>query len=210
MNFIQRFSCFTAMALIAGCNSGDNNTPPINTQAVPRRALQPVAESKVNSAPVFIEIERPQLDNFASDESGPRIAIEQTLFKKPEFYSGKMPLKYLSIKRQIGFNEKYTVSDDFNEWKNEYAYAEPAHKFAGIADGARAVDKHGQVRAEAQLIRIIPGRALEVEEFHYADDGVTFHCKSEFSLVLGHKTKESDTKGVKERDYFFQWPVHGF
>ena len=184
-----------------------------NTSKVPDRALGPVKTSKTSAyfeeTPVQ-KVTRPKLGRLASDEEGAVITTEQTLHLKPKYYSGAMPLKYVSLKKSMRPGEYYTVCNKFEGWRNEYMYSDEGHRFAGLADGVRAIDDEGHIIAEAQLSKIIPGQAIEVEEFHYTDRGVRFYCKSRFPLVPGHKESESEIKGSKAQDYFFLWPTMGF
>jgi hypothetical protein len=84
-------------------------------------------------------------------------------------------------------------------------------QFSGIAQGARAVGPDGRVLAEAKLSKLLHGEGIEVEEFHYDDDGkVRFYCKSRIPFGLGEKQSETLVQGQKARDYFFRWPTSSF
>ncbi|MCX5800490.1 MAG: hypothetical protein NTX17_03795 [Candidatus Eisenbacteria bacterium] len=99
------------------------------------------------------------------------------------------------------------------EWRVEFEYTDPQLRAVGIADAARAIDEHGNVLAQATLLRLLTGegnqfKGAEVEERHFDARGrVYFSCKSQFSFPLGRKTGESDARGRRTRDYFSQWPL---
>lgn len=187
-----RLGLFAVFAIACEKQGSSPNTQ----QTAPERALQPVEA---------IDVGRPRLGKSAVDEPGTVVKYEQTLFRQPPYYSGEMPLKYISTRRPIGgYSEYYVVSDEFDSWRNDYVYEDSSHRYIGIADGARAIDKEGKVLAEAKLLKVMPSEGFQVEEFHYMNGKVRFYCKSRFTLS-GTKQSEDDKRGTKERDFFFLW-----
>lgn len=119
-----------------------------------------------------------------------------------------MPLVFTLGQRVITADRARTLYHQFSAWRNAFVYSDPELAYSGVADGARTTDDSGYVVAEAKLSRLIRGEAVEVEEFHYdSAGGITFHCKSRYSLTSGLRDAESETQGKRESDYYPFWPV---
>jgi hypothetical protein len=114
-----------------------------------------------------------------------------------------------NYKHRITSGISVTVMTDFGGWKNLFIYEDQAHKFSGIADGADALDKGDNIVAKARLSRILSGEGVEVEEYHYTGNAITFYCKSTFSFG-GDKMSETDLKGTRKTDYFPNWPTSSY
>ena len=184
--------------LAAAC--GKQASAPSSQPAVPERAVQPIE---------VVDVAPPKLGKSEAEEPGEVVRYAQSLFRKPPFYPGEMPLKYTSTRRPsggpYGMNE-LVLSDQFGGWRNDYVYEDSRHQIMGIADGARAIDDHGKILAEARLSKEAFGKTLEVEEFHYTNGKVHFYCKSLFTMD-GMKQSENDKRGKKGQEFFFLWPT---
>jgi hypothetical protein len=143
----------------------------------------------------------------------PMLVVERTIYERPPFYKGPMPLKFMATKDtgSDGPGQSVTFSSDFRAWTNEFIYFELATKNYALANGARAIDsRSGRVVAEAKLVEPFIGttKPILVEERHYGIDGkVKFRRKAHFDRHSGFKLTESEVSGDKVRDYFFLWPM---
>lgn len=179
-----------SLSVMACRNKGGS---PGDSTKVPDRALEPVE---------VINVERPVLGTSPWGDSAAVVTYKITLFQKPPYYPGDTPVHYLSMKLP-NQHLNIVVAHGFDSWSNNYVYADSTY-FAGIAAGAQAIDKEGNLLAEARLLNIAD-TAFEIEEFHYWHDKVRFYCKSIFTR-RGTKQSESGMLGKKEQDYFFIWP----
>lgn len=133
-----------------------------------------------------------------------------TLYKRPPFYEGPMPLEFTDGMSSAGVGGMIILYQVFDEWVNLFIYTDPVLRAGGIATGAITVDDSGQLLAEAKLIQVIENEGIEIEEIHYTPDGrVQFTCKSQIDFRDGYKNTETEASGTKERDYYFIWPVSG-
>lgn len=142
------------------------------------------------------------------------LAYEVTLHVTPPFFAGQPPLSFVAGKTAMGMGRMINLYFEFGEFRNTFAYADPALDFLGIAQGATTTDRAGNVLAKARLVGLIrdepgPGtlRHLEIEELHYSKEQLIFTCKSTIGVPFGLKEKERDVVGRKRRDYYFIWPV---
>jgi hypothetical protein len=188
-------SLFVLVLFVAACEKPA--TAPNPQPVIPERARQPVE---------VLSIAPPKLGKPDIELEGEVVTYEQILYRKPPYYSGTMPLKYISKRRPGDLNTMYVISDQFAGWHNDYIYEKSDGWNDGIAEGARALDATGKTLAEARLLKEIPDEGLEIEEFHYTNAKVRFYCKSRFTPG-GTKQSESDKQGTKEREFFFIWPA---
>ncbi len=160
-----------------------------------------------------------QEDGHASNEvlnilsmSGVAVSREQTLYEKPHFYNGDMPLKIISrniiIPGKI-YNFTIAICHDFVGWRNVFLYLNEESALRSIPDGSYTIEtKSGHILAETKLLYITKGAWLEIEEFHYGMDGkLIFKCKSKMDLFTGAKIAETEVTGKKVRDYYFIYPA---
>lgn len=119
------------------------------------------------------------------------------------------PPNHTNYKYRIVDNISITVMTDFGEWRNFFIYEDDMHKMSGIADGADTFDKSDNIVAKARIAGVVHGEGVEVDEYHYSGNRITFYCRSFFNFS-GDKTSEKDIKGIREKDYYPIWPTSGF
>jgi hypothetical protein len=173
-------------------------------------APQPLRIPKTLEAPE-LNVRRPKLGESEEKLAGPNILVyKEEILVRPPFYKGSMPLVVMTGKRPLGMGQMATVCHEFNGYRNAFIYSDPALKFSGIADGVRTSNRSGRLLAEAKLVRTIKDEGIEIEEFHYRQDGrVQFYCKSRFEFGTGFKMSETEVRGKKESEYYFIWPTGG-
>lgn len=120
---------------------------------------------------------------------------------------GIMP-DHINYKYPYVMGMSITVLTDFGAWKNLYIYEDDMHKISGIADGAETLNRFGKTVARARISTIVKGRGVEVDEYHYSGERITFYCKSFYNFG-GDKTSERNVKGSRIRDYYPIWPTSG-
>ena len=198
-------SATISLALTAACNKS-----PVEAKREAEAGAH-VVQKPVVSSPI-LNIERPKLaDTDPIDDRSAIVVYKMTQHRKPKFYDGNVPFEYEAGKRRMGLNEMYTVYHQFPGWTTVFIYDDPDMKFSGIAQGARVIRRDGRILAEAKMSNLLHGSGIEVDEFHYDDDGnARFYCRSQFAFGLGEKQSESLVQGVKARDYFFLWPTSSF
>ena len=130
------------------------------------------------------------------------------MYQRPPFYKGEMPLKYHEGKRFLGGGMMGSIDivywHDFGSWRNEFSYSSVL-----ILQSAKAVDRNGNLLAEAKHVRIDRDKRVMVfEETHYKPDGsIEFSCTSTFSIGGKVKLNESNVKGKKIHEFFFLLPT---
>jgi len=134
--------------------------------------------------------------------SGNAVQYTHALNLKPKYYKGKMPLVYTS--KQPLFSPEIFYAHEFGDFSNFFIYKDRLLK------GIVAVDKSNKMAAEARLEwqRDVNSGFYrpKMEEFHYSDGLLVFHCKSEIDYDTGTKISESEQSGSKRKDYFFILP----
>jgi hypothetical protein len=136
-----------------------------------------------------------------------------TLYQKPPFYEGPIPLEFESGKKpSIGMGlGSPTIINVFDEWMTIFDYADTSFEVSGIATCALTLSKLGQLLAEARFEKLVEGTGIIILEVHYNEDGsVRFWCKSEIDFDLGFKIREMEAHGTKREDYYFIWPVSNY
>jgi hypothetical protein len=136
-----------------------------------------------------------------------------TLYLRPPFYEGPVPLEFESVKKPgiggigMGLGSR-TIIHAFDEWTTIYEYADPSFEVSGIATCAQTFSKSRKLLAEARFEEIVEGMGIIILEVHYNEDGsVRFWCKSQIEFGTDFKTREMDAYGTKREDYYFIWPV---
>lgn len=129
---------------------------------------------------------------------------------QPQYYEGKMPLVYTSMQPFSGAMMGMGGSDmfyahEFGDFTNYFIYD------GMLLRGIVAVDKSNTMAAEARLEWQTDAKSgfyrPRMEEFHYSDGKLIFHCNSEIDYDSGTKVAESEQSGSKRRDYFFLLPL---
>lgn len=137
-----------------------------------------------------------------------------TIYVKPPFYNGTMPLKITSMKNILLPNSiEPIIVHDFGDFINLFIYEKKENlQFLLIGVQTYPSPNSGKPNnpiAEAKISYVNEGkRIVEMEEFHYGTDGkLLFYSKSEIDPSECHKIKEKETKGKKIHDYYFILPV---
>ena len=144
------------------------------------------------------------------------LVMENTVFIKPPFYSGPLPLKY-HAKSIAVFGGPYSSTGNiplehkFPEWQTFFLYIKTESLLHCLPDGAITIDPGTRrIVAEAKILDIIKGSGVEIDEYHYGDEGnLIFQCTSVISFGGNFKTKENVKQGKKIKDYYFIFPVTG-
>jgi hypothetical protein len=159
------------------------------------------------------DVEKTQ--KFVEDKK-PIVTTENTVFIKPPFYSGTLPLKYLAkniamFGGSFGSTGNIPLFQEFPEWKTFFLYVDTKSFLFSIPDGAVTIDsKTHHIVAEAKTLGIIKGSGVEIEEYHYDEGGnLIFECTSKIDFGGNFKTQEKVKKGKKIKDYYFLFPVTG-
>jgi hypothetical protein len=141
--------------------------------------------------------------------SGNSIQYTHELNIRPKYYQGKMPLGYTSKQpfsaAMMGMGgPDIFYAHVFGEFSNYFIYD------GTVLKGIVAIDRSNTMAAEARLewqTDVTSGfYRPRMEEFHYSDGKLVFHCKSGIDYDTGTKISESDQSGSKGRDYFFILP----
>lgn len=130
---------------------------------------------------------------------------------RPKYYKGRMPLVYTSkqpvssmVMMDMGGPDIF-YAHEFGDFSNYFIYGD-----GWLLKGIVAVDKSRTMVAEAKLEwQTDPKNGFyrpKMEEFHYSDGKLVFHCESEIDYDSGTKISESEQSGSKRRDYFFILP----
>lgn len=134
------------------------------------------------------------------------IQYDHELNLRPAFYKGKMPLHYVSQQTpgagMMSGTERF-LKHEFDGFSNYFIYD-------GVAlEGMVAVDKSNKMVAEARIsYGQYDGRMkVLMEEFHYSEGLLVYHCLSQVDHAKGAKIAESEKSGRKKRDYFFILPI---
>jgi len=145
------------------------------------------------------------------NQQGGGAAVEYTheINLKPEFYRGRIPVKFKAQYPITGMmggigGMKTCLAHKFSDFSNYFVYDAVWLKGAVSVDNSNSMvaeAKFNYVEREGQMM------GLQMEEFHYDDGLLVFHCISEVDSSTGFKTKETNKSGRKQRDYFFIAPV---
>lgn len=136
------------------------------------------------------------------------IVYKVEMYERPPYYKGEMPLKYHEGKRFFGGGMMGSMDivywHNFGSWRNEFSYSSVL-----ILQSAKAVDRSGNLLAEANHVRIDRDKRVMVfEETHYRPDGsIQFSCISSFTISGKIKLDESNVKRKKMHEFFFLLPT---
>ena len=163
-----------------------------------------------NSYTRLREIQVPiwKLEDVAKEMEPAR--TRSTMLTEPlPFYQGEKPLNFETRTEVVGMGLDTVLYHDFRHlnFRNSYIYPELIERLHRNPRGARTTDlSSGRLLAEARKLSSSGQQMVEIEEFHYNDNGILiFTCKSTINS-RGYKVKERDVIGTKEREYYFMWP----
>ena len=138
------------------------------------------------------------------------LTIVQVIVQHPPlFYRGKTPLVFKSGVIQLGSTRMVKWSE-FSDFRIDYGPSGkkeiPGIGFS-IPGRATASGPKGSVLARAEVVELVKGSGFFIEEEHLGSPGsVTYFARSFFPFD-GEKESESETRGSKNGEYFFQWPT---
>lgn len=140
-----------------------------------------------------------QTDLEANRYSGPSVRYTTELKIKPNFYNGSMPLKYDFTQT---FGVGHIIRHEFKDFSNYFIYD------GSLLIGTVSVNNNNTMVAEARVNYSKEGVMLkpEMEEFHYANGLLVYHCISQIDNGTGIKIGETERSGKKQKDYFFILP----
>ena len=142
------------------------------------------------------------LADISEAQSGVLVSVD-TLYEKPPFYNGRMPLQYRSGSIPVPPSSGVVLWYRFDDYRIEF-------KYGALVESAAAKDASGHLLAKLKFVDL-KGQRARFRETHYASDGsVEFECLSTFvpkSGQLAFKMEESEQKGKKRREYFFMLPT---
>ena len=109
-------------------------------------------------------------------------------------------------------HENIPLEQKFPEWQtNIFVYQKGTRSFSNRPDGAITIDpKTRRIVAEAKTLNFIKGSGVEIEEYHYDDDGkLIFQCTSVISFGDNFKINENGNTGEENHGLLFYFPGHG-
>ena len=208
-----------AVFSLAGCKTGAGEEEVVE-ESVEEVTDEPEEEALVRSEAEEIEEEQAKTPIWSITDleveklNGEDIYIsiyERTIYERPPFYNGSMPLIF-----EIGYlpgglsgntySSEKPLFYDFGDFVTYFIYDN------GLIVGAQTYDKEGHLIAEVGNIYFYitekNEQGIEMEEFHYMSGGeLVFKCKSQINPYISMKIKETEKIGVKPRDYYFVWPT---
>lgn len=114
---------------------------------------------------------------------------------------------------------KNQAGSDLHNWTVEYGYTSDGSYNSrmllsvGVPSYAKAIDNNGKVVAEARLLGFasnennVSDGSILIEETHYGTNrNIVYRSNSHFNRS-GIKISEIKKKGVKQLDFFPQWPM---
>jgi hypothetical protein len=198
---VLTLSALIAATSLTGCRQNSSRNPG-NNQVILNTQAPGISEELQYSWPIW----KPE-DLEINKQHGPAAVYNSTLNLRPMFYNGRMPLEYKSSQSASGMGRGLNryYSFNFGDFSNYFIYDDLAS-----LEGIVAVDNANHMVAEAKVtyIPVENGFAkIQMEEFHYADGLLVYHCMSQVDNGTGAKISESDRSGRKIKDYFFILPV---
>lgn len=156
-------------------------------------------------------------EDMANSMGGLLLSYQTTMYVKPPFYQGEMPLKFIAAGKKIGGGMMGSSLSaafvyDFGSWRNYFIYNDMNSMIHGLPDGAIAVDSKtklliAECKVQKRITREKRLVGFELVENHYNMEGkAIFTSVFEVDFQQKHKTRELQSKGMKQRDYFFIWP----
>lgn len=158
------------------------------------------------------------IEGFKIDPHTELRVVAETIYQKPAFYEGTMPLECKAYVEEIippqvsgGVHSGIVVLEQYSGFKNMYVYGNDFDaKLRGIPVGAVTMSDSGDLLAEAKLVKTASG-GIEIEEQHYGGcSGGT--CSLSFRVTSsidesGFKKAEDNPLGQRVKDYYFRWPT---
>jgi len=188
----------TAIPFLEGCvKSKDNQKSNQNNQVAIGVGLQApgISEKLQEQWPIW-KLTDLEINKY----EGPALSYTTEFNIKPDFYRGSMPIKYDFTQTLGGAN--HIINHKFKNFSNYFIYG-------GLnLIGAVSVNNNNKMVAEARITYYNDGVWLKpkVEEFHYANGLLVYHCMSKVDINNGIKTEESECSGKKQNEYFFILP----
>ncbi len=157
-------------------------------------------------------------EDLVNSMGGLIVTREVTLNMKPPFYNGTMPLHYKTTAKEMGGGMMSSLSTpaiyNFGTWSNQFIYKDEKSLIYGMPDGAVAVSNtDNTLIAECKVMKLLSDSdkqltGFEIAEIHYSQDGRRAIFTSTFvvDFPIGFKSREKETRGKKEKEYFFIWP----
>lgn len=133
------------------------------------------------------------------------VLVQQvTLYQRPPFYKGDMPLVYKAGMRPLGMGMDIVYWHKFNGWENRFSYSSVL-----VLESAKAYSDSGDLFAELKFVEIVKEKHRYLfREIHYSSAGrIQFECLSEYGIGSGFKLKETGVRGTKKKDFFFILPL---
>jgi len=141
---------------------------------------------------------------------------ETTLLKRPPFYEGPMPLRFISScvdMPAMTSGGNIVLIQDFGEWRNMFIYPDKLAAIFSLPAGAMSVDNRSKkLVAECKVLRQLKDgdrlTGFEIEEIHYSEKGkAIFRGHFQVDFPMGFKTKDISGVGQKVKEYYFIWPA---
>ena len=180
-------SALVAATSLTGCGQNSSRNPG-NNQVISNTRAPGISEELQYKWPIW----KPE-DLAINKHNGMVAKYHHELNLKPKFYNGKMPLEYESsqslAEMSLGMGLSRYYSFDFSDFSNYFIYD------AFTLEGVVAVDNNKHMVAEAK-ITYVPAEngfaKIQMEEYHYADGLLVYHCMSQVDNSTGAKISESD------------------
>lgn len=175
-------------------------------------------DANLDVEPLWSKQDWKNTEKLINSTGGTLMEREVTFFVKPPYYNGQMPLRYTTLSKYMGGggmmgSTNIPVIHGFDGWSNLFIYKDAQSLLTQMPAGALAVNNDHVLVAECKVVKLLSSNehqltGFEIAEIHYSNDGQRAIFTSTFTVDLnGFKTKERDTRGKKEREYFFIWPT---
>jgi hypothetical protein len=191
-------SAVAATSLLTRCNTDNSDS---------RRMSASYAKGISDEIQQMLPIWKPA-DLEINKHKSMVLAYSTELNVKPKFYKGSMPLTYESLQTPgagYTYGSSTILAQEFKDFSNYFIYESSV-----FLVGAVSVDKNNTMVAEAKITysnKDIMAKP-EMEEFHYADGKLIYHCFSQIDMSTGMKTGERERSGKKKKEYYFIVPVN--
>lgn len=136
-------------------------------------------------------------------EEGGVFIYKETIYLKPPFYEGSVPLVYEAGRGGVMGGIVYWHK--FDGWRNQFSYNDVMS-----LETIEARNSGGKLLAKAELVEVQTSmRRMIYRETHYGvQETVQFVCLSQYEAGgTGFKLKEDVVRGEKKREYFFLLPL---
>ncbi len=196
------------MVTVAGCKGPATTVP--TPSPIPSRVTTPTPTPTPTPklTPQETELQQARVPVWSKSDleveklhQGVAYTYQRTIYQRPPFYKGSMPLEFKSLDRSSVFGGMTSLAYDFGEFLSFFVYKD------FYLAGARTYDKSGQLLAEIR-IQSLDEKVVEAEESHYGANGkLIFKCKSQFDpFAPCFKKTEEKAIGNKAKEYYFVLP----